>query len=90
MPNFEPVLFSMSQSNCYFLSCVQVSQETGKVVWYSHLFPRISHHFVIHTVIGASIVNEAEVDVDVFLEFLCVLHDPVDGGSLISGYSALS
>ena len=41
-------------------------------------------------VIGASIVNEAEVDVDVFLEFLCVLHDPVDGGSLFSGYSAFS
>ena len=78
----------MSQSNCYFLSCVQVSQETGKVVWYSHLFPRISHHFVIHTVIGASIVNEAEVDV--FLKLLCLLHDPLNIGNLIPNSSTSS
>ena len=37
-PNFEPVHCSMSSSNCYFLIHKQVSQETGKVVWYSHLF----------------------------------------------------
>ena len=37
-PNFEPVHCSMSSSNCYFLIHIQVSQETGKVVWYSHLF----------------------------------------------------
>ena len=29
--------FSMSGSNCCFLTCIQVSQEEGKVVWYSHL-----------------------------------------------------
>ena len=28
----------MSASNCCFLTCIQVSQEAGKVVWYSHLF----------------------------------------------------
>ena len=28
----------MSGSNCWFLTCIQVSQETSKVVWYSHLF----------------------------------------------------
>ena len=27
----------ISGSNCCFLSCIQDSQETGKVVWYSHL-----------------------------------------------------
>ena len=27
----------MSGSNCRFLTCIQVSQEVGKVVWYSHL-----------------------------------------------------
>ena len=37
-PNFESVLCSMSSSNCYFLTCIQVSQEAGHVVWYSHLF----------------------------------------------------
>ena len=40
------------------------------------------------TIIGFSIVNEAEGDV--FLEFPCFLYDPVDIGSLISGFSALS
>ena len=23
---------------CYFLTCIQVSQETGKEIWYSHIF----------------------------------------------------
>ena len=27
----------MSGSNCCILACIQVSQEIGKVVWYSHL-----------------------------------------------------
>ena len=37
-PNFEPVCCSMSGSNCCFLTDIQISQETGMVVWYSHLF----------------------------------------------------
>ena len=28
----------MSSSNCCFLTCIQISQEAGRVVWYSHLF----------------------------------------------------
>ena len=43
---------------------------------------------VIHTVKGFSIVNEAEVDV--FLEFPCLLHDLINIGNLISGSSAFS
>ena len=35
--NFEPLNYCMSSSNCCFLTCIQQSQETGKVVWYSHL-----------------------------------------------------
>ena len=34
----QPVHCSMSGSNCCFLTCIQVSQEIGKVVWYSYLF----------------------------------------------------
>ena len=34
----EPVCCSTSSSNCCFLTCIQVSQEAGQVVWYSHLF----------------------------------------------------
>ena len=53
----------MSDSNCCFLSCIQISQEAGKVVWYSHLFQNISQFVVIHKVKGFSIVSEAEVGV---------------------------
>ena len=37
-PDLEPVCCSMSGPNCCFLTHIQVSQEAGKVVWYSHLF----------------------------------------------------
>jgi len=39
----EPVCCSMSSSNCCFLTCIQVSQEAGQVVWYSHLFQNFLH-----------------------------------------------
>ena len=75
----------MSGSSCCFLTCIQISQEAGKVVWYSHLliFPQF---VVIHTVKGFGIVNKAEVNV--FLEFSCFFHDPMDVGNLISRFSA--
>ena len=60
-PNFEPVCCSMSGSNCCFLTCIQYSQEAGKVVWYSHFFDNFPRFVVIHTVKGFSIVNEEEV-----------------------------
>ena len=87
-PNFEPVRFLMSGSNCCFLTCIQVSQEAGKVVWYFHLFKNFPQFVVIHTVKGFSIANEAEVDV--LLEFPCFFYDPTDVGNLISGSSAFS
>ena len=43
---------------------------------------------MIHTVKGFSEVSGIEVDV--FLEFPCFLHDPVNAGNLISGSSAFS
>ena len=61
-PNFEPVHYSMSGSNCCSLTCIQVSQEADKVVWYSHLFKNFPQFIVIHTVIGFGVVNKAEVD----------------------------
>ena len=33
---------AMSSSNCYFLTCIQISQEAGKVVWYPHLLKNFS------------------------------------------------
>ena len=53
----------MSGSDCSFLIYLQVSQEVGKVVWYSHLFKNFPQFAVIHTVKVFSIVNEAEADV---------------------------
>ena len=61
VPDLEPVCRSMSGSNCCFLTHIHVSQKTGKVVWYSHLFKNFQF-VVILIVKGFSIVNEAEVD----------------------------
>ena len=78
----------MSGSNCCSLTCMQISQEVGQVVWYSHLFQNFSQFIVIHTVKGFGIVNKSEVDV--FLELSCFFDDPTDFGNLISGSSAFS
>ena len=78
----------MSGSNCCFLIHIQVSQEIGKMVWYSHFFKNFPQFVVIHTVKGFSVVNEAEVDV--FLEFFCFFYDSTNVGNLISGSSDFS
>ena len=83
-----PVCCSMSSSNCCFLACIQVSQEAGQVVWYSHLFQNFPQFVVIHTVKGFGVVKKAKVDV--FLKLSCFFDDPVDVGNLISGSSAFS
>ena len=70
------------------VACIQLSQEAGQVVWYSHLLKNFPQFLVIHTVKGFSLVNKAEIDV--FLELLCFYHDPADVGNLISGSSAFS
>ena len=36
--DLESVCCPMSSSNYWFLTCIQISQEADKVVWYSHLF----------------------------------------------------
>ena len=74
-------------SNCWFQTCIQVSQEAGQVVWYSHLFKNFPQFVVIHMVKGFGMVNKAEVDV--FLELSC-FDDPMDVGNLISGSSVFS
>ena len=53
----------MSSSNCCFLTCIQISQEAGKVVGYSHLLKNFPQFVVIHTVKGFGVVNKAEVNV---------------------------
>ena len=78
----------MSSSNGCFLTCIQISQETGQVIWYSHLFKNFPQFVVIHTVKGFGVVNKAEVDV--FLELSCFFDNLADVGNLISGSSAFS
>ena len=78
----------MSGSNYCFLTCIHISQEVGKVVWYSHLLKNFPQFVVIYTVKGFGVINKAEVDV--FLEFSCFFDDPTDAGNLISGSSSFS
>ena len=77
----------MSGFNCCFLTCIQISQEVGKVVWYSHLFKNFPLFVVIHTVKGFVIIKKL---VDVFLVLSCFSNDPTDFGNLISGSFAFS
>ena len=76
----------MSDSDCCFLTCIQLSQEEGKMVLYSHVFKNFPVCCDQHK--GFSIVNEAKVDA--FLGFLFFLYDAVNVGNLISGSSAFS
>ena len=77
----------MSGSNCYFLICIQISQEAGQVVCYSYPFKNFSQFVVMHRVKGCGIIKKA---IDVSLELLCFFGDSVDVDNLISGSSAFS
>ena len=87
-PDLESVCCSMSSSICCLLTCIQISQETGKMVWYSHLLKNFPQFVVIHIVRSFSMVNEAEVDV--FLKFSCFFYNPKDICNLITGSTAFS
>ena len=75
-PDLETICCSMSGSNYCFLTCIQISQEAGKVVWYSHLFKNFPQFVIIHIVKGFGIVNKAEIYV--FLELSCFYDDQMD------------
>ena len=80
-PDLEPVCCSTSSSNCCFLTCIEISQETGQVVWYCHLLKNFPQFVVILVVKGCSAVNKAKVDV--FLELSCFFHDPANVGNFL-------
>src|SRR5574337_295292 len=75
----------MPSSNCWFLTCIQISQEAGQVVWYSHLLKNFPQFVVIHTVKGFGIFSKAEVDV--FLEVSCFFSDPMYVVNMVFGSS---
>ena len=81
----QPVCCSMSGFNCHFLTCIQISQGAGQVIWYSHLLKNFPQFVLIYTIKGFSVANEAEVDV--FLGFYCFFYDPMDVDNFISGSS---
>ena len=73
----------MPSSNCCFLTCIQIYQEAGQVVWYSHFVKNFLQSVVIHTVKGFGVVNEA----DVFMELLLLIQWML---AIYSGSSAFS
>ena len=87
-PDLQPACCSMSSSNYCFLTCIQISQEAGQVVCYSHLFQNFLQFAVIHTVKGFVIVNKAEIDA--FLKHFLLFDDSMDVGNFISGSSVFS
>ena len=72
--------------NCCFLTCIEISQEAGKVVWYSHLFK----NFPVCCDSHSQRLWHSKAKVDVFLELSCFFDDTTDVGNLISGSSAFS
>ena len=66
----------MSSSNCCFLTCIQVYQEAGQVVWYSQLLQNFPQFIVIHAVEGFGVVSKAAIDV--FQELSGFFGDPAD------------
>ena len=87
-PNLESVRCHMSSSPCCFLTCIQISQDAGSVLWCCHLFKNFPQFLVIHTIKDCSVVNKA--DVVVFPELSCLFCYPRDVGNLISHSSAIS
>ena len=64
----EPVC-SMSSSNCCCLTCIQISQEAGKVVWYSHLQ---SDHFQFTLIHGPNIPSSYAILFFTALDFTSI------------------
>ena len=62
-PSLLPNSRSMSHANYCFLTCTQLSQEAGEVLWYFHLLKHFSQFVVIDTVKGFSVVSERGVAV---------------------------
>ena len=69
----------MSSSNCCFLTCIQISQETGQVVWYSHLLKNFPQFVVIHKVKGFGIANKAEVLYAEYITWNATLDESQEG-----------
>ena len=52
---------SVSSSNCCFLPCIHISEEAGRMVWYSHLLKNFRQFVVMHKVKSLGVVKKADV-----------------------------
>ena len=77
----------MTSSNYCFLTCMQVSQEAGKVFWYSYLLKNFRN--MLWFTQSKALAQSTKQKKDIFLEFSCSFYD-LDVGILISGFSAFS
>ena len=64
----------MLNSHCCFLTCIHISQEADKVIWYYLLFQNFPQFVVIHTAKGFGIAD-AKIQgfgiVDVLFIYYC-------------------
>ena len=86
-PILGPVHFSMSSSNCCFLTRIQMSQEAGQVVWYSLLIKNFPQFIVIYS---QRLWHNQQSRSRYFSWILLIFDDPTDVDNLISGSSAFS
>ena len=76
----------MSSPNCCFLTCIQISQEAGVLI-----FPSLSEFPTVCDSHSKRFWHsKKKSEVDDFLELSCFFNDPTDVGNLISGSSAFS
>ena len=78
----------MSYSNCCFLTHIQISQEAGKVAWYSHSW-RIFHNLLWFTQ-SKALASSAKQKYMISSNYLVFFYDPMDVDNLISGPSPFS
>ena len=79
----QPVCCSMSGFNCHFLTCIQISQGAGQVIWYSHLLKNFPQFAVIRTIKGFGIVNKTEMGVFLELSFFLMIQQMLAIWSLV-------
>ena len=95
--NIQPWCTTLPILNQSFFPCPVLTVASWPAYWFLKSQVRLSgipislwvfQFIVIHTVKGSSVVSEAELDV--FLEFPCVIffYDSVDVGNSFSGFSA--
>ena len=79
---------SIQGSNCCFLTCIQISQESGKMVWYTHLFKRFPEYYDPHSQsLWCSWWKRCRC---VSLEFPSFLYDPANVVILVFSSSSFS